>query len=280
MDRNNVLPKEISINTKLLNSLQPEWSKYVTMTRQKYVLGKAHCDKLYDHLSQFEQHVKASKAKKAPRNHDPLALVTNSHSSYSHASSSYSHSPQLYYVTHPSSVIDNDDDYQGEIQGDAQENNLSTAMMNQAVIQDGRVDIQSKNVRFAGNESTLRKANVHCYNCNAKGYYAREFPKPRVRDAKYLRKQMLLTTKDEARVHLDEKENDFMLDNAYGDHALEELNAAVNASQINMINGFLSKSDHEQCHHEKLEIIIHTSADDQINSDIILDDPYVDYNSG
>ncbi|GKG48271.1 hypothetical protein Tco_0510156, partial [Tanacetum coccineum] len=46
-----------------------------------------------------------------------------------------------------------------------------------------------------------------------------------------------------------------------------------------MINGLLSKSDHVQCHHEKLETIIHTSADDQINSDIIFDDPYMDYNS-
>ncbi|GJR01817.1 hypothetical protein Tco_0524801 [Tanacetum coccineum] len=53
-----------------------------------------------------------------------------------------------------------------------------------------------------------------------------------------------------------------------------------NASQIDMINGLLSKSNHEQRHHEKIETIIHTSADDQINSDIIFDDPYVDNNSG
>nr|GFA73808.1 hypothetical protein [Tanacetum cinerariifolium] len=73
----------------------------------------------------------ASKGKKAARNHDPLALVANSHahSSYSHASSSYSRSPQPYYITHPSSVTDNDDYYQGEIQGDAQEDKLSTVMM-------------------------------------------------------------------------------------------------------------------------------------------------------
>ncbi|GJW25901.1 hypothetical protein Tco_0039712 [Tanacetum coccineum] len=69
----------------------------------------------------FKPHVNAFKAKKAARNHDPLALVTNSHahSSNSHASSTYSCSSQPYYVTHPSSVIDNDDDYQREIQGDA-----------------------------------------------------------------------------------------------------------------------------------------------------------------
>nr|GEV94358.1 hypothetical protein [Tanacetum cinerariifolium] len=117
---------------------------------------------------------------------------------------------------------------------------------------------------------------------------------------------MLLATKDEAGVHLDEDENDFMLDNANGDDTLKELNAAVfmvtriqptddksdpkptydaefisevSASKINMINGLLSKSDHEQRHHEKLETIIHTAAaDDQIDYDINFDDPYVDYN--
>ncbi|GJY16678.1 hypothetical protein Tco_0387100 [Tanacetum coccineum] len=82
-------------------------------------------DELYDHLSQFEPHVNASKAKKAARNHDPLALVaSHAYSSNSHASSSYSRSPQPYYVTNPSYVIDNDVDYQGEIQGDAQEESL------------------------------------------------------------------------------------------------------------------------------------------------------------
>ncbi|GJZ31951.1 retrovirus-related pol polyprotein from transposon TNT 1-94 [Tanacetum coccineum] len=215
---------------------------------------------------------------------------------------------------------------------------------NQAVIQDGYMDIQSKNVGYAGNgnmdagrknknqatnarngllqsieeydqdvqrnprtESTPRKSNIQCYNYNEKGHYAGECPKPRVRDAKYFREQMLLATKYEAGVHLDEEENDFMLDNAYGDNTLEELNAAVimmaliqptddksdakptydaefisevNTSQVDMINGLLSKSDNEKCHNKKLETIIHTSADDQINSDIIFDDPYVDNNSG
>ncbi|GKC14067.1 hypothetical protein Tco_1010849 [Tanacetum coccineum] len=91
-----------------------------------------------------------------------------------HANSSYS--PQPYYVTHPSSVADYEDEYQGELQGDSQEYKLTTAMMllaraitqkfsiptnnrlctssntrNKAVIQDGRVDIQTKNACYGGN---------------------------------------------------------------------------------------------------------------------------------
>ncbi|GJZ83799.1 hypothetical protein Tco_0648972 [Tanacetum coccineum] len=109
----------------------------------------------------------------------------------------------------------------------------------QAVVQDGRVDIQSKNIvqsikeydqnvqRNPRTKSTLGKTNVQFYNCNEKGHYAREYPKPRFHDAKYSREQMLLALKDEAEANLDNEENDFMLDNAYGDNTLEELNAAV-----------------------------------------------------
>nr|GEU52817.1 hypothetical protein [Tanacetum cinerariifolium] len=74
-------------------------------------------DNLFDNLSQYEPHVIASRAKKAARNLDPLALVAHSnvHSPHSQASPLYSHSPQPYYATHPSSVIDYEEDYQGEI---------------------------------------------------------------------------------------------------------------------------------------------------------------------
>ncbi|GJV92375.1 integrase, catalytic region, zinc finger, CCHC-type containing protein [Tanacetum coccineum] len=178
MEQNNIHPLSISINTKFLNSLQPEWSKYVTMTRQIANIKETEFDNLFDTLIQYEPHVIASRAKKAARNHDPLGLVAhlNVHSLHSHVSPSYSHSLQPYYVTHPSSVIDYEEDYQREKQGDAQEDKLTTAMMllaraitqcystltnnrlrtssntwNQAVIQDGRVDIQRKNVGYAGN---------------------------------------------------------------------------------------------------------------------------------
>nr|GEV37555.1 copia protein [Tanacetum cinerariifolium] len=102
MDRNNVCPISVLINTKFLNCLQPEWSKYVTMH---------------------------PKQKKAAKNHDPLALLvhSNASSSQSHANSSYS--PKPYYVTHPSSVVDCEYEYQGKLQEDYQEDKLTTAMM-------------------------------------------------------------------------------------------------------------------------------------------------------
>nr|GFA08707.1 hypothetical protein [Tanacetum cinerariifolium] len=51
--------------------------------------------------------------------------------------------------------------------------------------------------------------------------------KPRVRDAKYFKEQMLLAVKDEAGSNLNNEENDFMLDTLYGEETIEELTAAV-----------------------------------------------------
>ncbi|GJU00418.1 hypothetical protein Tco_1110756 [Tanacetum coccineum] len=114
MDRHEVLPKQISINTKFLNSLQPEWSKYVTMVRLMHNLHDVEYDHLYDFLKQNEVNVNASRAKQAAKAHDPFALVVKTYACPSH-----SHSSPAYYVTHPSSVSDFDDDTQSyAYQGD------------------------------------------------------------------------------------------------------------------------------------------------------------------
>ncbi|GJV38583.1 retrovirus-related pol polyprotein from transposon TNT 1-94 [Tanacetum coccineum] len=242
---------------------------------------------------QFEPHIQASKAKRAARNHDPLALIAHSNaSSQSHASPSYSNSPQPYYVTHPSSIVDYEEDYHEELHRDSQEDKLITAMMllaraitqkfstptnnrlctssntrNQAVIQDGRVDIQTKNAGYGGNvymnakrqnknqafnegnmndesnqivqrvprtESNPRKANVQCYNCNEKGHYARDC------------------------------DDNALTEPTYDAKAISEVNASYKA--------------HKQVNHVKRKTIIHASDDDQIDSNIIFDDPYVENN--
>ncbi|GJV07332.1 hypothetical protein Tco_1344988 [Tanacetum coccineum] len=312
IDRNNVHPISVSINTKFLNCLQPEWSKYVTMFHHNQTGETVSYDMLYDSLVKLEQHILASKSKKAVKNHDPLALIahSNASSSQSHANSSYSSQP--YYVTHPSSVVDYEDEYQGDLQGDSQEEKLTTSMMllaraitqkfstptnnhlrtssntrNQAVIQDGQVDIQTKNASYGGN----------VLNYNEKGHYARDCQNPRVCDGKYFKEQMLLAMKDEAESNLNNKENDFMLDTLYGEETFEELTDVVmvmaqiqpvdgnaetvpsyDANAISELNA--SSKVHEQMRHEKRKIIIQTSDDDQIDSNIIFDDPYMENNGG
>ncbi|GJT49156.1 hypothetical protein Tco_0975313 [Tanacetum coccineum] len=294
MDRNNVRPIPVAINTKFLNCLQPEWSKYVTMVHHNQTGPAVSYDVLYDQLVKFEPHVLASRAKKAAKNHEPLALIAHSNDSSSHSHANSSYSPQPYYVTHPLSVVDYDDEYQGELQGDSQEDKLTTAMMllaqaisqkfstptnnrlrvssntrNQAVVQDGRVDIQTKNVGYSGNanknagrnktqgfnasdeinqiiqrvprtKSTPGKANVQCYNCNEKAVMLMARLQPADENA--------------------------------------ETVPSYDAKAVSQVHA--SSKVHEQVSHGKPKTIIQTTDDDQIDSNIIFDDPFVANNGG
>ncbi|GJU46638.1 reverse transcriptase [Tanacetum coccineum] len=74
----------------------------------------------------------------------------------------------------------------------------------------------SNDRRNAGNQGN-NAGNIQCFNYNEKGHYARDCSKPTTRDSKYFREQMLIATKDEAGIHLDDEENDFMLMSAIGD---------------------------------------------------------------
>ncbi|GJT32758.1 retrovirus-related pol polyprotein from transposon TNT 1-94 [Tanacetum coccineum] len=88
-----------------------------------------------------------------------------------------------------------------------------------------------------------------------------------------------------------------MLDNCFGDEILEELTVAIimmaqiqqaddnavtkptyDAKAVSKVNA--SHKAHKQVNHVKRKTIIHASDDDQIDSSIIFDDPYVENNGG
>ncbi|GJW18151.1 hypothetical protein Tco_0025587 [Tanacetum coccineum] len=296
MDRNNVRLIPVAINTKFLNCLQPEWSKYVTMVRHNQTGPAVSYDVLYDQLVQFEPHVLASRAKKAAKNHDPLALIAHSNASSSHSHTNSSYSPQSYYVTHPPSIVDYDDDYQGELQVDSQEDKLTTTMMLLARAISQNFSTPTNN-RYGGsaNKNAGRNRNQGFTAGNA-GHYARECQKPKVRDAKYFKEKMLLAIKDEAGSNFNNEENDFMLDTSYGED-LEELTIAVmlmarlqpandNATNVTSYDAkavsqvHASSKVYEQVSHGKRHTIILTTDDDQIDSNIIFDDLFMENNGG
>ncbi|GJZ67585.1 retrovirus-related pol polyprotein from transposon TNT 1-94 [Tanacetum coccineum] len=99
------------------------------------------------------------------------------------------------------------------------EDPLASAMLNKAVVQGDRVNIQSRN---SGNTSTGQ-----CYNYGGKGHYTRNCPKPRVRDSKYFMEQMLLAKHDEAGVILTDEQNDFLFADASKMEEIEELGANI-----------------------------------------------------
>ncbi|GJS97636.1 hypothetical protein Tco_0804604 [Tanacetum coccineum] len=222
LERNKMIFPIVTVNTKFPNSLQPEWLKYVTQVR----LAK-HFDKL----------VNASRAKKLDKSHDPLALVAHTGSSSRNTSS--------YYVTHPTSVVDYDDEYHG------------------------------------------------------KGHYARNCPKPRVRDSKYFMEQIFLAKQDKAGVILTDEQNDFLFAGASRMEEIEELSTNIcliariqpadNTSDVgpSYDSAFISevqsssiKDNQEQMYPTHTKIINSTIGDDQIDSNIIFDEPNGNVNSG
>ncbi|GJT60508.1 retrovirus-related pol polyprotein from transposon TNT 1-94 [Tanacetum coccineum] len=149
--------------------------KYVTQVRLAKRLTVDSYDELFDYLQNFEKLVNASRAKKLEKTHDPLVLVAHT------GSSSRIMTP--YYVTHPSSVADYDDDYQGDTVPNNYDDPLTSAMIflaraitqnfskltnnhlrtssntrNQAIVQGDRVNIQSRN--SGNNDRNTRRSYV------------------------------------------------------------------------------------------------------------------------
>ncbi|GJZ31075.1 gag-pol polyprotein [Tanacetum coccineum] len=226
-----------TLNTKFLNSLQQEWLKYVTQVRLTKRLTMDSFDDLFDYLQQFEKLVNASRAKKLEKSHDPLALddvQTNSEDPLASAMLLLTQA-----ITQNFSNPTN--------------NHLRTSSntRNQAIIQGVKVNIQCRNSGNTGrntrrayvqevegsnaqNETgnvqrTLRTSSsgntstVQCYNYKGKGHYARNCPKPRVRDSKYFMEQMLLAKQDKAGVIITDEQNDFLFADASRMEEIEEL---------------------------------------------------------
>nr|GEU81452.1 hypothetical protein [Tanacetum cinerariifolium] len=137
-------------------------------------------------------------SKEVRKSHDPLALVAYTGSSSRNTSS--------YYVTHPTSMVDYEDEYQQDDIQTNSEDPLTFALLT------------LRNISL-GNTST-----VQCYNFSGKGHYARNCPKPRVWDSKYFMEQMLMAKQDEAGVILTD---DFLFADASRTKEIEDLSANI-----------------------------------------------------
>ncbi|GJU15956.1 copia protein [Tanacetum coccineum] len=175
LERNDMHFPIVTINTKFLNSLQPEWLKYVTQVRLAKRLTVDTFDDLFYYLQQFEKLVSITRTKKLEKSHDPLALVAHTGSSSRNTSS--------YYVTHPTFMVDYEDEYQQDDVHTNSEDPLASEMLllaraitqnfsnptnnrlrtssntrNKAIILGDRVNIQSRNSGNAGRNN--RRAYV------------------------------------------------------------------------------------------------------------------------
>ncbi|GKA29094.1 hypothetical protein Tco_0715339 [Tanacetum coccineum] len=98
-----------------------EFDQFVNEPGEALVLTEDSYDDLFDYLQQFEKLVNAYRAKKLEKSNDPLALVAHTGSS--------SKTTLPYNVTHPSLVVDYDEDYQGDAVQNTYEDLLTSAMI-------------------------------------------------------------------------------------------------------------------------------------------------------
>ncbi|GKD00299.1 hypothetical protein Tco_1170573 [Tanacetum coccineum] len=285
LERNDMHFPIVTINTKFLNSLQPEWLKYVTQVRLAKRLTVDTFDDLFDYLQQFEKLVNVSRAKKLEKSHDPLALVAHTGLSSRNTSS--------YYVTHPTSVVDYEDEYQQDDVHTNSEDPLTFAMLNQAIIQGDRVNIQSRNSGNAGRNN--RRAYVQeeiVEGSNA--------PNETGNVQRTLRTSSSgNTSTDEAGVILIDEQNDFLFADASRMEEIKELSANIclmariqladntsdagpsyDSAFISEVQYLSNTKNKEQMYPTHTKIINSTIGDDQIDSDIIFDSPNRNFNSG
>ncbi|GKB74182.1 retrovirus-related pol polyprotein from transposon TNT 1-94 [Tanacetum coccineum] len=186
--------------------------------------------------------------------------------------------------------------------------NIRRSYVQEEIIEGNNVQNDARNIqRTLRTTSSGTIANVQCYNCSEKGHYACNCPKLRVRDLKYFMEQMLLAKQDEAGVILTDEHNDFLFADASRMEEIEELSAniclmariqptniysdarpsydsaflsEVQTPSTSYVNPLFAKDNQEQKYSKQPKIINNIIGDDQIDSNIIFNEPNGDVNSG
>nr|GEV30498.1 hypothetical protein [Tanacetum cinerariifolium] len=80
MIRNNLTVATMQVNVQVLQQLQTEWSRFMTIVKQQHKLDVVSYHKLFDILKQYQKEVNELRAERIARNANPLALVATTQS--------------------------------------------------------------------------------------------------------------------------------------------------------------------------------------------------------
>ncbi|GJU14839.1 hypothetical protein Tco_1142805 [Tanacetum coccineum] len=225
--------QQVQVNTKFLNALPPEWSKFVTDVKLAKSLYTTNYDQLYAYLSQHERHANEVRLMRE-RYLDPLALVANSQTLYNPSQSPQCsvplmHPPPQQFTPVYAAPIHHQQHHtpQGEDSIDCINKAMSSNLRNRATIQDARVIVQQVQSRqtqsFAGTrnrgiDTTLRgnyaasqPRAVKCYNYKGEWHMARQCTQPkRPRNSAWFKDKLMLVEAQEAGQISDEEQLAFI----------------------------------------------------------------------
>nr|GEU79057.1 hypothetical protein [Tanacetum cinerariifolium] len=253
----------LEVNTKFLNSLPPEWSKFVTYVKLVRDLHTTNVNQLHAYLGQHEYHANEVRMMHE-RTSDPLALISQhqlNRTTYQHHQPSY-HQPQLQqqaspyqspyattyhtskFVLHAPSSLNLSvsypmNDIPSNVHVTYNQLKPSSNPRQQATINNERVTIQPIQGRqnsmsaglskpFAsGSGGALGKQRVVvCYNCKGEGHMSKQCTKP---------KRKLCTVKSSSH------QNDVTTNGAYQADDLDAYDSdcdEINSAKIALMENF------------------------------------------
>ncbi|GKA27780.1 retrovirus-related pol polyprotein from transposon TNT 1-94 [Tanacetum coccineum] len=197
--------EQFQVNTKFLNTLPVEWSKFVTDVKLVKDLHTTNVDQIHAHLEQREQHANEVRLMHE-RNSNPLALVAShqmTQSPYQSRQHSYQNSQHQQFVS----------PYQSSQQ--------------QATINDGRVTVQpvqGRQISYvvgtirtftpgASGSNSGKQRIVTCYNCKGEGHMSKQCTKPRRKwDDSWFKDKVLLVQAQASGQILHKEELAFLAD--------------------------------------------------------------------
>ncbi|GKA98824.1 retrovirus-related pol polyprotein from transposon TNT 1-94 [Tanacetum coccineum] len=209
MQGTSLTKQERKLNTKFLNTLPPEWSKFMTDVKLVWDLHTTNIDQLHAYLGQHEFHANEVRLMHEP-NSDPLALQGDDPiDAINHMMSFLSAVVTSRYLT---------------------TNNQLRNLLNlrqQATINDRRVTlqpVQRRQISFAtgttrtytpgaSGSNSGKQRTVICYNCKGEGHMSKQCTKPkRKRDDSWFKDKVLLVQAQANGQILHEEELAFLAD--------------------------------------------------------------------
>ncbi|GJT21797.1 retrovirus-related pol polyprotein from transposon TNT 1-94 [Tanacetum coccineum] len=279
----NVKLENFQVNTKFLNTLPPEWSKFVTDVKLVLDLHTTCIDQLHAYLGQHEFH--ANKVRiMHERNSDPLALSPQYGSPYQSQKYSTHQSSTPLSITYPSN------DYQSSVHHNVYSPSSSIPQLEYAPTVNQQPEFSQPDSDLivpvtytpgASGSNSEKQRIVICYNCKGEGHMSKQCTKPkRKRDDSWFKDKVLLVQAQANADDLDAYDSDcdelntakvaLMVNlSQYGSDALTEVHNRDNVNN-NMINQVVQAMQSSK----QSNIVNHSETEITNNSNII---PYSQY---
>ncbi|GJX63282.1 integrase, catalytic region, zinc finger, CCHC-type containing protein [Tanacetum coccineum] len=169
----------VQVNTKFLNSLPPEWGKFVIDVKLARDLHTSNYDQVYAYLEQHEAHANEARLMRK-RFTDPLALVANYHPQPSHFNNYHSQYTTPHYQQQLSPPIQHVHTQPSVPQHAYPPLTIPQPPQAEFPQIDSGLAVLTFLPGLRGNTSSQAKV-VKCYNCQGEGHMARQCTQPKRR---------------------------------------------------------------------------------------------------